>query len=72
MGSDTKYGSTDPNDPMASGDFMEEDIYACEQQQKSLRNPLFNVMWTAQRGESTIREFQRIVKRWVEGENQGQ
>ena len=66
MGGDTKYGNYDADDPMASGDFMEEDIYACEQQQKSLKNPLFNVTYTAQHGESTIREFQRVVKRWME------
>ncbi|MCP4438610.1 MAG: aromatic ring-hydroxylating dioxygenase subunit alpha [Aureispira sp.] len=66
MGLDTKYKGDDPDDPMASGDFMKEDIYACEQQQKSLKNPLFSVVATAKHGESTIRGFQTIIKRWIE------
>ena len=65
MGGDTKYGNADADDPMASGDFMKEDIFACEQQQKSLNNPLFNVTTTAKHGESTIRGFQQIVQRWM-------
>lgn len=66
MGNRTKYGSTDEDDPLASGDFMAEDIYACEQQQKSLSNPLFSVAATAKNMESTIRDFQSIVKRWMD------
>ena len=65
MGGNTKYSNSDPDDPMASGDFMAEDIYACEQQQESLKNPLFSVGATAKHGESTIRDFQGIVKRWM-------
>ena len=69
MGSDTKYGKA-PNensdDPMEWNDFMEEDVYACEQQQKSLKNPLFNVTHTAKKGESTVRTFQGIIKKWME------
>lgn len=68
MGDETKYNSTDENDPMASGDFMEEDVFACEQQQKSLKNPLFSVQYTAQHGESTIRGFQKIVDKWMNKE----
>lgn len=67
MGGETKYGNDDPNDPMASGDFMAEDIYACEQQHKNLKNPLYEVKHTAKFGESTVRTFQGIVERWVEG-----
>lgn len=66
MGGDTKYGNKDADDPMASGDFMAEDIFACEQQQKSLKNPLFGVVATAKKGESTVRSFQGIIKRWME------
>ena len=65
-GSKAKYESSDPDDPMASGDFMMEDIYACEQQQKSLKNPLFNVTETALYGESPVRGFQTIIERWME------
>lgn len=53
-------------DPMASADFMQEDIYACEQQQKSLRSPYFAVGASARQGEAAVREFQTLVGRWVE------
>jgi len=65
MGSDTKYGNYDEDDPMATGDFMAEDVYACEQQQKSLKNPLFGVSATAKHGESTVRQFQTIIANWM-------
>ena len=69
MGTDTKYGGQ-PNenseDPMDWNDFMEEDVYVCEQQQKSLSNPLFGVPTTAKHGESTVRKFQQIIKKWME------
>ena len=42
-----KYRTVDKNDPMASGDFITEDIYVCEQQQKSLKSPYFSVGATA-------------------------
>ncbi|MCG8457554.1 MAG: aromatic ring-hydroxylating dioxygenase subunit alpha [Holophagales bacterium] len=54
-------------DPMASADFVQEDIYACEQQQKSLRSPYFAVGATARRGEAAVRELQALVGQWVEG-----
>jgi Rieske 2Fe-2S family protein len=67
----TKYGNKgkykgDKDDPMASGDFMLEDIYACEQQQKSLQSPYFSVGAQAQRGEYAIQRFQEEVKKWVD------
>lgn len=68
----TKYGAKgkyegDPNtDPMASGDFMEEDVYACEQQQKSLQSPMFSIGAQAQRGEYAMEKFQSVVKEWIE------
>lgn len=68
MGNETKYGGEpDENseDPMKWNDFMEEDVYVCEQQQKSLSNPLFNVTATAKYGESTVRDFQGIVEKWM-------
>ena len=69
MGGKTKYGKQPDEhseDPMDWNDFMEEDVYVCEQQQKSLNNPLFGVTATAKYGESTVRDFQRIVQRWME------
>ncbi len=68
MGNKTKYGNSpnkDSKDPMDWNDFMEEDVYVCEQQQKSLNNPLFNVTTTAKHGESTIRNFQSIILKWM-------
>ncbi|MDE0370150.1 MAG: aromatic ring-hydroxylating dioxygenase subunit alpha [bacterium] len=54
------------DDPMASGDFMAEDIYACEQQQRSLRSPYFE-HGPSSEGEAGVREHQELVRRWVEG-----
>jgi len=69
MGGKTKYGKdpdTNSEDPMDWNDFMEEDVYVCEQQQKSLKNPLFGVSYTAKQGESTVRNFQEIVQKWMD------
>ncbi len=55
------------DDPMASGDFTAEDIYACEQQQKSLKSPYFEVGASAQNGESPVRQHQQVVLDFVEG-----
>lgn len=65
MGNKGKYEG-DKSDPMASGDFMAEDVYACEQQQKSLSSPMFSVGAQAQRGEYAISKFQSIVKEWID------
>lgn len=56
----------DESDPMASGNFMAEDIYACEQQQKSLQSPYFEVGATSD-GESPVREHQQVVLDYMEG-----
>ncbi|MDY8137992.1 aromatic ring-hydroxylating dioxygenase subunit alpha [Aquimarina sp. 2201CG5-10] len=64
-GNKGKYDG-DTNDPMASGDFMAEDVYACEQQQKSLKSPFFSIGAQAQRGEFAVSKFQSVVKEWVE------
>ena len=62
-----KYEGDAASDPMASGDFMAEDVYACEQQQKSLRSPYFSVGASAQHGEAAVRAYQQLVSDWVEG-----
>ena len=54
------------DDPLASGDFMAEDIYICEQLQHSLRSPHFSVGATAADLEQPIVQFQTIVKNWLE------
>ena len=56
----------DADDPMASGDFMAEDVYACEQQQKSLQSPFFKVGAQAQHGEAALSQFQSIIQEWIE------
>ena len=64
-----KYEAHDASaedDPMASGDFSKEDIYACEQQQKSLQSPYFEV-GPASAGERPVLEHQLVVKRFLEG-----
>ena len=64
-GNKGKYEGDPETDPMASGDFMAEDVYACEQQQKSLSSPMFSVGARAQRGEYAVQRFQEEVKKWM-------
>ena len=69
MGIQGKYSGDDvsgDDDPMASGDFTAEDIHACEQQQKSLRSPWFEV-GPASVGEGPVTGHQEIVRQWVTG-----
>ncbi|MEP2027585.1 MAG: aromatic ring-hydroxylating dioxygenase subunit alpha [Paracoccaceae bacterium] len=64
-----KYEGNDAqseDDPMASGDFTAEDIYACEQQQKSLYSPHYEV-GPAAKGESPVLDHQKVVLSWLEG-----
>ena len=63
-----KYEGDAETDPMASADFMAEDVYACEQQQKSLGSPYFSVGASAKSGEAAVRQYQRLVQSYVEGE----
>ena len=58
-----KYSGDDvasEDDPMASGDFTAEDIYACEQQQKSLTSPYLEI-GPAATGESPITGHQQAI-----------
>ena len=61
-----KYKGGD-GDPMASGDFMAEDVYACEQQQRSLKSPYFE-HGPSSVGETGVRTHQELVRVWVERE----
>ncbi|MDA4847980.1 aromatic ring-hydroxylating oxygenase subunit alpha [Hoeflea poritis] len=64
-----KYAPEDgagEDDPMVSGDFTAEDIYACEQQQKSLQSPYFET-GPAAKGEGPVLGHQQIVLDYVEG-----
>ena len=56
------------SDPMASGDFMAEDIYACEQQQRSLGSPYFEHGPSSATGETGVRQHQELVRNWVNGQ----
>lgn len=68
---ETDYGvkypdSQDENDPMNSGDFMAEDVYACEQQQRVFKSPYFSVGATAKNQEASVRGFQQQVLKFME------
>lgn len=61
-----KYQGDPKTDPMASGDFMAEDVFACEQQQASLTSPYFSVGASANIGEKPVRDYQKIIERWMQ------
>ena len=48
----------DKSHPLGSGDFMQEDVYVCEQLQKSLQSDYFEFGPSATYGEAPIRGFQ--------------
>lgn len=56
-----KSESAPADHPLGSADFMQEDIYVCEQQQKSLQSPFFELGPSALHGESPVREHQQVV-----------
>ena len=62
-----KYTGDDASgedDPMSSGDFSAEDVFACEQQQKSLQSPWFEV-GPASVGEGPVTSHQKVVLGWL-------
>ena len=59
-----KYETDDKDDPMASGDFMTEDIYVCEQQQKSFKSPYFSIGAIAPLEES-VYQYQQNIKNYI-------
>ena len=60
-----KFEGDPAEDPLASGDFMAEDKYACEQQQKSLGSPYFRPGPSSLHGEAPVRRHQQIVQEWL-------
>ena len=60
-----KYPSEKPDHPLGSGDFLQEDIYVCEQQQKSFQSPWFELGPSASHGESPVREHQKVVWKYL-------
>ena len=53
------------DDPLASGDFMEEDRYACEQQQLAMHSPKFGVGATSLGFEDGVVGFQQHVAEYL-------
>ena len=49
---------------------MMEDIYVCEQQQRSLKSPYFAVGAIAKDLEQSVYQYQRNVRAFVEGKSQ--
>ena len=60
-----KYAGDARRDPLASGDFMQEDILVCEQQQRSLGSPRLRHGPSARFGEAPVRRHQEIVLEWL-------
>ena len=60
-----KYEGDAKLDPLASGDFMKEDIFVCEQQQRSLQSPRLEHGPSARIGEEPVRRHQEIVLEWL-------
>lgn len=64
-----QFDENNSDDPMTSGDFMKEDIYACQQQQKSLKSPYFEIGASAKNGESPVRDHQKVVLGYMLGQD---
>lgn len=63
----SKYKKAEKTHPLGSADFMAEDIYVCEQLQKSLTSPYFEFGPSAINGESGIRGIQQRIKARMSG-----
>ena len=61
-----QYGTGNGDDPLASGDFMAEDIYVCEQQQRSLKTPYFSIGAIAKDLEQSVYQYQRHVLNYLD------
>ncbi len=60
------FGYQAEADPLRSGDFMLEDIYACEQQQKAMSSPRFAFGPTSVDQEQLIVDFQRAALSYMQ------
>ena len=54
------------NNPLNSGDFMQEDNYVCEAVQNAMRSPNYAIDFTAKQGESTIINYQKKILEYIE------
>jgi len=59
-GADDNMATED--DPLYSNDFMEEDVFACEQQQKAMSSPLYATGPTARDEKSIIRFHKAVIQ----------
>lgn len=57
-GYDDKHG-------LGSANFLQEDIYVCEQLQKSFSSPFFEFGPSAEYGECPVREHKKLVWEWI-------
>lgn len=64
----SKSKQHDQQHALGSADFMQEDIYVCEQLQKSLKSNYFEFGPSAVHGESPIRGFQQRVNNRMEND----
>ncbi|WP_077285170.1 aromatic ring-hydroxylating oxygenase subunit alpha [Cognaticolwellia aestuarii] len=60
-----KDATASDDHPLASEDFLAEDIYVCEQLQRSLTSPMYQQGPSALFGEAPVREYQRIVWQYI-------
>ena len=56
-----KNSKLDKTHPLGSADFMQEDIYVCEQLQQAMQSPQFEIGPSAELGEAPMRQHQKIV-----------
>ncbi len=61
-----KSSDYNKNHALGSADFMQEDVYVCEQMQKNLKSTYFEFGPSAQHGESSVRGFQERVLQWLQ------
>lgn len=61
-----KYADAPKGHPLSSADFMQEDIYVCEQQQKSFASPFYEPGPSAVQGEKPVREHQQVVRQYLD------
>jgi Rieske 2Fe-2S family protein len=55
-----------PEHPLGSADFMAEDVYVCEQQQRSFASPMFSGNASALEHEAGVRGLQTLIQDWME------
>lgn len=57
-----KHVQQHPSDPIGSGNFIAEDNYVCEQQQRGFESPMFEQGPMARHAEGPVREFRKRIR----------